>query len=124
MASKIHKIYKLKDGTEPCQKGAIDCMFANSTSGGCYAEWCIFDTLPAMEFTSKELTCSICNTNKTQISTYSGQTSYICPDCKKKLHKLIKEPKCSICGAKTEIGESICSSCVALIKEKINEPSS
>ena len=114
-----NKTYRLKNGSEPCMKGAKDCIYANSTSGGCYAEWCIFDQLPVIENTSKELTCMVCNENKTTVSVYSGKTDFICEDCKEKISKLIKETNCAICGAEIKGGQSICSYCASQIREKI-----
>lgn len=145
-------INKSRSNVEPCNKGSADCMFL-STGGGCSAESCIFDELPLVTGGSRQLTCSVCGTNKTTVSIYSGTTSFICPECQEKLKKITQDEKlcsvckvnkvsvdqyiclecqtklvksienstCTICGANTGIGDSICSSCAEKIKVKINE---
>lgn len=102
-----------------CSKGISDCMYASG--GGCSAEWCIYEELPKMVSTSKELTCDICGESTKSVSVYSGINSYICDNCREKMKKIIKINNCSICGASTEPGIQICSSCSTKIKEKLNE---
>lgn len=114
------KTYKLKDGSEPCMKGMLNCMFSNTT-GGCSAEWCVFEELPKIQSNNKKLTCDICGNNTTTVSIYSGKTSYICDECKEKINKLTEQTNCVICGAKTEGLQTICSYCASQIREKLNE---
>lgn len=114
-----NRAYKPKDDTNPCQKNIKDCMFR--TSKGCAAEWCIFAELPQITTETRTLTCSICGKNKKKVSMLSGMTSYICSECQEKIHKVIDNPTCAICGAKVEQGQSLCSVCISKIRSKINE---
>ena len=103
-----------------CQLNIPDCEYLNS-DGNCSAEWCIYSQLPKMITKSKILTCSVCKKNKTTVSTYSGITSYICPECQVKLIKVIEDKKCPICGTNININESICSSCSTKIRNRLDE---
>ena len=75
------------DDSASCMKGSSDCQYLTE-SGGCSAEWCIFEELPKMINSSRELTCSICGKNKKSFSSYSGVRSYICDECNKKIKKI------------------------------------
>lgn len=79
-----HKSEKIE-----CMKNISDCMFLTKNNM-CSAEWCIFEELPKMIYTEKEIKCTICNKSKT-VSVYSGKTEYICSDCVNKLNELFKE---------------------------------
>lgn len=95
-----------------CRKGASDCMFSTK-SGGCSAEWCIFEELPAVTSSGRELTCSICGKNKKTFSTYSGISSFVCDECSAKIKKITPDKKkCAVCGeAEIELDQSICKEC-------------
>lgn len=101
---------------EPCHKNSTDCMFLNKTNGMCRAEWCVFEELPEMVKINVELTCEVCNKNKTTVSVYSGETKYICDDCLDKLYKVIKDPVCDICGTPISHDRSICTTCASKIQ--------
>lgn len=100
------------DDSAVCMKGSTDCMFLTQ-SGGCSAEWCIFDGLPNLISGSKELTCSICGKNKMTVSAYSGISSFICDECKAKIKKITPDKKvCPICNeAKIDLDQYICPNC-------------
>ena len=97
---------------EQCQEGIDDCQYLTS-SGECSAEWCVYSQLPKMVINSRELTCSVCGKNKKTFSSYSGITSYTCPECKEKLKKITKDDKlCSVCGKNTvDVDQYICTDC-------------
>lgn len=102
-----------------CMKNVSDCMYM-SKNGMCSAEWCVFDGLPSMISTKKEIECVMCGKKKT-VSIYNAETSYICPDCDKIIDDLIRNPKCAICGNSVSPGQLVCKSCQSKLKEKLNE---
>lgn len=113
------KTVSAKSSSISCSKGIADCMYASN--GGCSAEWCIFEELPKMVNGSKSISCDICGSTSKTVSVYSGINSFICDDCKDKIKKIMKINNCIICGASTDTGTQICSTCASKIKEKINE---
>ena len=104
-------------GSTSCMKGVYDCMYS-TPEGGCCAEWCIYNELPSMDITSKEITCDVCQKNKKTVSIYSGTSSFICDECVEELRKLTQERNCLICGV-TVKGDQICPQCASLIREKL-----
>lgn len=100
------------DDSASCMKGVSDCQFLTA-SGGCSAEWCIFEELPSMISGSRELTCSICGKNKKTVSAYSGISSFVCDECSKKIKKITPDKKlCAVCGEnEVELDQSICTTC-------------
>ena len=100
------------DDSASCMKGSSDCQYLTE-SGGCSAEWCIYEELPKMINSSRELTCSICGKNKKSFSSYSGVRSYICDECNKKIKKITPDKKlCAICNTnEVELDQCICTSC-------------
>lgn len=79
---------KYPAGVDGCMLGESSCMF--NVDGNCAAEWCIFSQLPKMLTTTREVTCMICEEEKTELSVLSGQTNYICPKCLEKIKNFIK----------------------------------
>lgn len=104
--------------TGSCMKNVNDCRYRSNN--GCSAEWCIYEELPKIVNENKTISCEICGVEKT-VSIYSGETSYICDDCKKQIKKILTESKCSLCGASTNVGEALCSNCKNKIWGKLNE---
>lgn len=107
---------------EVCRKNSTDCMYLNS-NGTCSAEWCIYEELPKIISTGRELTCSICGKNKKTVSIYSGITSYICEECQQKLKLITPDKKhCALCSTEISLDQVICTDCqkklVDIIEEK------
>lgn len=117
-----NRSYQPKTSENVCMKGSSDCMFLTS-SGGCSAEWCIFNELPKITTGGNELTCSICGKNKKTVSPYSGITSFICDECSEKIKKITpKQKPCAVCGVNNvEVDQYICSDCQQKILKTIKD---
>lgn len=111
---------KSRSNSISCMKNISDCMFLGQ-NGSCIAEWCIFEELPTVINTTKSLTCSICNETKKTVSTFSGIGSFICDKCNEKIKKVTPDNKqCSICGSFIKLEETICNNCKNNINKTIN----
>lgn len=72
-----------------CSKNSTDCMYL-AKNGMCSAEWCLFDELPKMIETKKEINCIICGESK-EVSIYNSDSWYICDKCIKKIKESFNE---------------------------------